>query len=213
MKKVIDITGRKYARLFVLKQEYKNNRKVYWRCKCDCGKEVIIAGERVKSGHTKSCGCLKLDFQANGGARKTHGSSKTRLYAIWGGMIQRCYNPNKKKHKKDYQDRGITVCPEWHNFEAFMDWALANGYSENLSIERIDNNKGYSPDNCKWADNKTQANNRRMCVNITFNGITQTIAQWAEEIGMKYHVLYQRLLKGWDIESALLTPVGSRRLA
>jgi len=216
MSKLVDLTGQKFGRLTVLyriKNNY-NNCHAKWHCQCSCGKEINFNSDKLKSGHTKSCGCLKLEFQKNGGANKTHGVSKTRLYAIWAGMITRCSNPNRAKAKKDYQDRGITVCTEWHKFEAFQEWALANGYAEKLSIERINNNKGYSPDNCKWADAKTQANNRTtFCKYFTFNGETLTISQWADKIGIKYSTLYQRLLNGWAINKALYTPVETRRAA
>ncbi|MDR1837624.1 MAG: hypothetical protein LBQ89_08205 [Treponema sp.] len=211
MSKKLDLTGKKFGRLTVIEQSLSKNKKALWKCKCECGNEVIAKSDKLQNGRTKSCGCLHREI-ISAGINKTHGVSKSRLYAIWSGMITRCENPNRKKHKKDYQDRGITVYQEWHSFELFQEWALANGYAENLTIERIDNNKGYSPDNCKWADNKTQANNRRICINITFNGVTQTIAQWAEEIGMKYTTLYQRFLNGWDTERALTTPLEEGRV-
>jgi len=191
------LTGQTFGRLTVVEQLPSRNGKIYWVCKCNCGKDIEVLGDKLKQGHTKSCGCLKaernMSFCKNS---RTHGLTKTRLYKIWAGMITRCRNPNRKKHKKDYQDRGITVYPEWYKFEVFQEWALANGYTDTLTIDRIDNDKGYSPENCRWADAKTQANNRTtFCRYITFGGETLTIAQWADRIGVKYNYLYRRLIK------------------
>jgi hypothetical protein len=214
MKKVIDITGKKFGRLTVIRQEYIKNHHVYWFCKCDCGNECVIKGDRIKSGHTKSCGCLKQEFIDNGGPNKTHGETKTRLYAIWGGMITRCENKKREKSKRDYQDRGIIVCPEWHEFTAFHDWALSNGYSDSLTIDRKDNDQGYFPENCRWTTAKVQGNNKRNNRNFTYKNETKTIAQWAEITRIKYSSLYARLVtKGWNIEKALTTPVGYWRYA
>jgi hypothetical protein len=210
MKKVFDITGKKFGKLTVLRQEYIKNHSVYWLCQCDCGKECVVKGDKIKSGHTKSCGCKKHEIW---GGKRTHGETKTRLYAIWGGMITRCRNMNREKAKKDYQDRGIGVCPEWTDFSVFQAWALANGYSEDFTIDRIDNDKGYFPGNCRWADAKTQANNKRNNINLSFNNETHTVAQWAEIMDIKYGTLYNRILKGWNVEDALKTPIGERRSA
>jgi hypothetical protein len=210
MSKLIDLTEQKFGRLKVLHRinNYKS-RHAQWHCKCDCGKEVDVTSDKLKSGHTRSCGCLKQDFLDNGGPNKTHGDTKTHLYRIWAGILRRCENPNCEKFKKDYQDRGIMVCPEWHDFETFRDWAIANGYSENLTIDRRDNDKGYSPENCRWATKKVQGNNKRNNINITYEGQTHTLAQWVKILGtIKYGTLYNRIIKGWSIEDAINIPVG-----
>ena len=204
MKKVIDLTEKKFGKLTVVRQEYIKNRHLYWFCKCDCGNECVVKGDKIKSGHTKSCGCLKKEKLIERNTR--HRDTSTRLYAIWAGIISRCHNPNRQKAKRDYQDRGIIVCKEWHDFQCFKKWSLANGYEESLTIDRIDNNRNYEPSNCRWATAKVQGNNKRNNRNITYKGETHTIAQWSEIIGIKYGTLYHRLLKfGWPLETALTT--------
>jgi len=207
--KLIDLTGQIFGRLTVISRSENKHGRAYWRCKCECGNEKDVIGKELKSGNVKSCGCLRKEIV--GTQFRTHGATETRLYYIWSSMKKRCENPYHEKHKKDYQGRGIAVCNEWHDFSVFQEWALANGYADNLSIDRIDNNKGYSPDNCRWTDSKTQANNKRNNVHITFNGITQTIAQWADSLGMAFNVLHNRIsYLGWSIEEALTTPVRGR---
>jgi hypothetical protein len=204
MSKAINLTGQKFGRLAVLYRITSKDHRARWHCICDCGNEIDIDSNKIKSGHTRSCGCLKQEFMDNGGSNKTHGKTKTRLYRIWGGMLSRCENPNREKFKKDYQDRFITVCPEWHDFSVFHDWALANGYADNLMIDRIDNNGSYKPDNCRWVTAKVQGNNKRNNRYFTYNNETKTIAQWADVTGMKYSILYYRLvIKGLNVEKAL----------
>ncbi len=207
--RLIDLTGKRFEKLVVLSQSENKHGRTYWLCRCDCGNKKIISGKELNRGTTKSCGCLRKKTMTD--RRKTHGQSESRLYYIWLTMKQRCENPNQEKHKKDYQDRGITVCKEWHSFEIFRNWSVSNGYADNLTIDRIDNNKSYTPENCRWVDNKTQSNNRRSNVNLTFNGSTQTIAQWAEQLDIKFNTLQSRLkYLNWSVERALTTPVGGK---
>lgn len=157
--KAIDLTGQRFGRLTVLERAENKGAYVCWKCRCDCGIEKIIAGYCLKSGKTQSCGCLQIERTAE--AHTTHGKYHTRLHGIWTDMKARCNNPNRKAYK-DYGGRGITVCEEWHNsFETFYEWAMANGYSDDLTIDRIDNDKGYSPDNCRWATMADQNKNKR----------------------------------------------------
>lgn len=162
--KTKDMLGQRFGKLTVIAfAGVDENNKAEWKCRCDCGNEVIVTGGNLRSGNTTSCGCVhkKQLSERNSKLLTTHGMSKTRLYTIWTDMKQRCGNPNDKYYYL-YGGRGISVCSEWKsNFKSFAEWALANGYQDNLSIDRIDNDKGYCSDNCRWATAKEQANNKR----------------------------------------------------
>lgn len=185
-----------------------------WACKCECdeSKIIIVRGVSLRSGHTKSCGCLHRE--AVSAANFVHGDTTSkgnkRLRSIWFHMIERCENTEVKEYK-NYGGRGISVCPEWKDYIGFKDWAINNGYDKSLTLDRIDTNGNYGPDNCRWTDRKTQANNTRRNKWLTYNGETHTMAEWAEIVGMPYDRLNSRLFRGWPIEKALSTPVGNRR--
>ncbi len=167
--RLIDLTGQNFNRLTVVKRASTNTsqNKPKWVCLCDCGKIVEVGGYELKSGNTKSCGCWNHDVHKE--QLKTHGLSKTRLYKVWCGMKERCYNPHNKRYKH-YGGRGIEMCDEWKNdFMAFRKWALENGYDENAhygncTIERVNNDDGYFPFNCVWTTLQEQAWNKQNTV-------------------------------------------------
>lgn len=194
--------GHKFGRLTVLEYAYTKGKRAFWKCQCECGTVAYINSGNLKSGNSKSCGCLHNEELQKRVTK--HGATKTRLYNIWHKIIQRCCDP-KDSAFKHYGGRGITICDEWRNsFEAFRDWALLNGYSDELTIDRIDNNGNYEPSNCRWATNEIQANNKRTNRMITYDGKTQTVKQWADELGLNYYTLHSRITKrNWSIERAL----------
>lgn len=196
--------NRRFGRLVVLERRsdrYKPSGEPYdmWLCRCDCGAIKEVAGPPMRDGRTMSCGCLKKCF-----IPRKHGQSYTRLHRIWSGMKGRCRNKNNPEYAR-YGGRGIIVCDEWENsFESFYKWAMNSGYKETLSIDRIDNNGNYCPENCRWATPKEQANNTRNTKLITHNGETHTVAEWAEIKGIREKTLRERIYKRhWPIEKAL----------
>lgn len=201
MLKTKDIKGERFGLLTVHERAGSDRLgNAMWRCTCECGGQSIVSTHNLKRGHTKSCGCLQKESVT------THSGTGTRLYRIWEGMKRRCYEITHA-HFKDYGGRGITVCDEWlRSFEAFRDWALANGYRDDLTIDRKDNDGPYSPDNCHWATHKAQQNNMRSNRAITYKGETRTLAQWAELAGINKKTLQYRLNNGWSVEQAITTP-------
>lgn len=197
MGKFKDLTNQKFGKLSAIEAKGHDNGGHYlWLCVCECGKQVITSSNSLMSGRTKSCGCSR------GPSIKKHGFKGTRLYHIWGNMKQRCTNPKNPAYK-NYGGRGITICDEWLSFSVFMTWALENGYSENLTIDRIDVNGSYCPENCRWITMKEQGFNRRNNHIITYNGKTQTMRQWADELGKDYEVIAKRLnTLHWSAEDA-----------
>lgn len=197
-----DLTGRRFGKLTVIKREGANrNGSATWLCNCDCGNKKVACGRELVNGDTSSCGCARHN-------PRKHGMAGTRLYRIWTGMKSRCFNPNSPAYDR-YGGRGITVCREWaDNFETFMEWALESGYNEGLTIERIDNGKGYFPGNCTWISQSEQTQNRRSCIFVTMDGKTMNLQQWCDELGISYKLVHNRIRKlGWEPKKALTTPV------
>lgn len=171
-----------------------------WLCKCDCGNVKIVNTTCLRRGITRSCGCLAKE------CRYVHGKKKTRLYHIWQNMKCRCYNPNNPAYS-NYGGRGITICDEWRrNFTAFHDWAMSHGYRDDLSIDRIDNDGSYTPDNCHWATRTEQSQNRRKNHMIEMDGERKILAKWARQYNLNYDTVRSRLKRGWTPEKALKTP-------
>ena len=205
--KQLNLTGERFGKLVAIKTIGKNKNGGYlWQCKCDCGNEIIANVGNLKNGHTKSCGCLRVDRCKMNFTK--HGLEHTRLYGIWSDMRLRCYDEKNIAYHR-YGGRGITICDEWKNdVKAFYDWATANGYKDSLTIDRIDNDGNYCPENCRWATVKEQASNRRSNILVTHNGKTQTMKKWANEVGTPYKVVWARMQKlGWSAERALTEPV------
>ena len=199
-----DLTGKKFGRLQVIEFAGMNrSRHSLWICVCDCGQISTFVGSNLLSGRTTSCGCFSRELSAQ--MKTTHAYYGTRLYNIWCGMKTRCYNKNRDSFM-NYGGRAIEVCAEWQNFEPFKDWAISNGYADNLSIGRIDNDKGYAPENCRWETAKQQNRNTRR--NVMIEGLC--LSDYCIKIGMKPSVVIKRIFRGWDIERALSTPIKGR---
>ena len=200
--RIDDITGKQYGKLTAIKRVGSDKwGGSLWLCKCECGNEKVISCGHLKSGASQSCGCVRIERTKQANTR--HSMTDTRLYRAWHHIKNRCTNPNVDGYK-DYGGRGIKMCDEWQDFINFKEWALNNGYTDTLTIERIDVNGNYEPSNCKWATMKEQQNNKRNNHLVTYKGITKTIAEWSEEKGIKYGTLYARLTRyHWDVETAL----------
>lgn len=200
----IDLTGLRVGRLTVIEPvERTKDIDWKWRCICDCGNETIVRGKSLKVATTKSCGCLHDESARNVG--RIHGESHTRLNTIWKEMRARCDNPNHSAYKY-YGARGIFVCTEWYEYIVFREWALTHGYADNLSIDRIDVNGNYCPENCRWATIIEQANNKRNNSYIEYDGQIYTISQLARKYGFKAQTLSRRIQRGWTIEEAVSIP-------
>jgi hypothetical protein len=177
-----------------------------WKCQCECGNFINVRSYDLKSGHTKSCGCFHKETAIINGQKVRKipdiSISTTRIYKIWQGMQTRCYN-SKHMFYYDYGGRGITICDEWKNdVVVFYNWAITNGYQDDLSIDRKDNNGNYEPDNCQWVSYKEQTNNTSRNHFVTYNNKTQTVKQWSEELGINYYTLIHRLYDDWSVEKA-----------
>lgn len=212
MSKCIDLSGQKFGRLTVIKQADDHicpsgRHLVRWLCRCECGDYTTVIACHLKSGHTTSCGCFNLEKLVI--RSKKHELTYTRLYYIWASMKSRCYNSNDTNYKH-YGARGITICDEWKDdVKVFYDWAMANGYDDKAkkykcTIDRIDVNKGYSPENCRWVDMKIQGRNKRSNRIIAINGESHCLVEWCEILNLKYKKVSDRINKlHWSPERAL----------
>ena len=208
--RLIDMTGLKCGRLSVIgRDKTSKNGNVYWLCRCDCGNIRSVCGTLLRNGETVSCGCYGKDRVRE--VNRTHGGSRTRLYNVYKDMLARCYYPKDHAYSS-YGGRGITVCDEWRGkdgFNNFREWAMANGYNPNAphgecTLDRIDNDKGYSPDNCRWVDMKIQANNRRSNHLFTIAGKIKTVEEWANIYGVDSKRLLYQIRHGADVEQWLI---------
>lgn len=191
----IDLTGKRFGRLTVLEFVPNDKHASYWKCQCDCGNVTVVAGSHLKGGDVVSCGCWNRENISR--LNLKHGCKGTRLYHIWDSMKARCFNSNQKYYK-DYGGRGITVCNEWRNdFQVFYDWAMSNGYNDNLTIDRINNNGNYEPSNCRWADKKEQGRNKRNNIKVEYEGERICLSELAERVGIKWQTLFSRYQRGY----------------
>lgn len=215
MARMKDMVGQRFGRLVAVEPVGKaRNGGVLWKCKCDCGNFCTVAQGNLseKNYGTKSCGCLRRESMKQAQKKTvTHGQSRTRLYNIWHGAIDRCEREGAIGYK-NYGARGISFYPPWkENFDEFKKWALSNGYQDGLEIDRIDNSKGYSPDNCRWVTRSENNSNKRTNVIRTCNGVTDTLTNLCKMFGKRYGTVRQRVSNGMSIEEALEKPCGYRK--
>lgn len=203
MGKPIDMTGHRYGRLQVIELagQNKHNQRM-WRCICDCGNTLDVLGFLLRQKQTRSCGCLAKESIAN--VNKKHGKSGSQIWSIHRSMMDRCYLATSHTYK-NYGGRGITVCDRWHDFENF--YADLGDKPAGMTLERINNQGPYSPDNVRWATYKDQANNRRSNIVLEFQGRKQTMQQWCDEFGLKLATVWARLNRGWSVDRALTEEV------
>ena len=169
-----------------------------WNCVCDCGTERVVRGKSLRGGISKSCGCYRDELAGN--RNRKHGGFGTRLYAVWNSMRQRCLNPKHPAYH-NYGARGILICKEWDDFDAFRKWAYQSGYQDDaergeFTLDRIDVNAGYSPENCRWADMREQAHNRRDSIVIQYDGSEKSLKDLANEFGIDYTTAWRRYKNG-----------------
>lgn len=208
----IILPGEKYNYLTTVKEIKDEKGRTMWECKCDCGNTTTVSVTSLKTGKTKSCGCFRKKAANNRAKKaKTYGYTHHRLYACYYRIRRRCERKSDPSYNR-YGGRGIKMCDEWKNdIMAFITWGIENGYKEGLSIDRIDNDGDYSPDNCRWADAMQQSNNRSTNKLVTYKGETHTVAEWSRIVGIRQLTLNARLVSGWTVEDALTVSTEERR--
>lgn len=202
----INLIGQRFGRLSVIGEgPTTSTQKRTWYCVCDCGniKKKPVVGYDLKSGRVRSCGCLYVE--SNKGRNKTHGKTGVRLYRIWASMRQRCGYSSGAGYK-NYGGRGVSICEEWSDFRNFYEWAMSNGYADNLTIDRIDNNRNYCPENCRWSTMKEQQNNRRNNRLVEYGGQNYTLSELAHKLNIRPATLAWRIDSGWSEEEFGLLP-------
>jgi hypothetical protein len=203
--KTIDLMGLRFGRLQVIAFD-RIDRGAWWKCVCDCGNRVVVRAMCLRSGGTQSCGC------GHKGRVITHGlwSKNIRLYDIWRGMLRRCLDKDNKRYD-NYGGRGISICEEWKDYPNFYSWALQNGYSDDLTIDRINVHMRYCPENCRWIEMRQQARNKTNSRKLTIGGRTMLLCDWAVLLDVKASTIQQRLRSGWSVEKALTNPVRGKK--
>lgn len=209
--KLNDLTGKRFGRLIVLNRSdvvtKDGRRRTAWNCKCDCGNTKVVLADNLKMNKTTSCGCFQKERASD--ALIKHGDTDSRLYNVWSAMKRRCFNKDVPEYSL-YGGRGITMCDEWRDdYSSFKKWAVDNGYDYNAprgkcTIDRIDVNGNYSPDNCRWVDQKTQMNNVTYNHIVEYKGKTYTVKELSDETGISYDKLLQRINRyGYTVEDAV----------
>jgi len=197
--------GAKFGRWTVVEYvEHDKNYKAIYLCVCQCGEIKKVCENNLKSGKSRSCGCLKRECSKK--LMTTHDLSGHPIFSIWMGIKKRCTTPTAQNYKY-YGGRGISFCKEWIDFMNFYNWAICSGWEEGLSIDRIDNDGNYCPENCRWVTHIEQCNNTRKNLMLTASSKTQTLSQWARELSCSVQTLHSRIRSGWDVEKALTTPI------
>ncbi len=199
IKRIKDLTGQRFGRLTVIGLKPTEGRHTYWYCKCDCGNIKSVRSDSLSNGSIKSCGCLKKEQDKLNLNRTTHNMHDERIYKIWQGIKKRCYNSNNKSYP-NYGGRGIKMCDEWKDdFVKFYEWVKITNYNDSLSIERIDVDGDYEPNNCTFATNKQQCNNRRSNIKIKIGNTTKTLTEWCELFQLEYRTILSRYKRNKDI--------------
>ena len=210
MREYVDLTGKVFNRLTVIKRD-RNNKygRRMWLCQCSCGNIKPVIGQLLKEGRVKSCGCLLRENVSI--ANSTHKLSRSPLYKIFYSMKQRCLNPNDKSYKY-YGGKGVTIYQNWiDNFLEFNTWAIENGYSKGLSIDRINNDGDYEPKNCRWVTHLEQVNNQKSNIHVEYDGETMTLSQAARNSGISYWTLYSRVRNNCSQKKLFNTPIHGKK--
>ncbi len=210
-----DLLGQTFGRLCVVSEYGRNrNRNVLWECRCSCGNKTYVTTHDLNCGHTRSCGCLKTEETIKRNTREGQAkrSNDLYLYKVWAAMKQRCLNPNNKRYH-DYGGRGITISESWMEYDEFYAWAIEHGYKRGLDIDRIDNNKGYSPDNCRFVTRKQNCRNKRDNRFITLMGQTRVLQEWCDIFGLDSKVVSHRISRGTSHEEAITRGLSPDKLS
>lgn len=201
-----DLTGQRFGRLTVISRAESKSGRPYWLCVCDCGKKKVVRASHLKDGTTLSCGCYRDEvlerFYHRFDGKPKSTLKHERLHRIWGGMKSRCNNPRHPRYKV-WGGRGIRVCEEWNEYLPFKEWALANGYADNLCIDRINNDGNYEPSNCRWVTSKQNSNNTSRVHLFTVNGETHTLSEWSDISGVPARTIWARIHYGVEPERVL----------
>lgn len=210
MASLLDLTGKSFGRWTVIEKGFRHKNQLYWKCRCECGTIKEVLGVSLREGRSTSCGCLRNELKHKVKNVKHGYAHKEKLYACWCAMKQRCFNKKSASYKW-YGAKGITVCEEWEkDYLSFREWALNNGWRENLSLDRIESTGNYCPENCRWSDWYEQENNRCICTRYEYKGNNYTISQLSKISGIKRNCLKRRIDSGMTIKDAVETPVKKR---